>query len=87
LGQKRKARKIYRPLRDEVLITMGARIKQRMREVNLTATQIAVSIDVPVSTVKTWAAGDALPSSDRLTKLAHALKMNPSKLLLGTTND
>ncbi len=87
LGQKRKPRKISRPLRDEVLITMGARIKERMRAVDMSAAQIAVAIDVPASTVKTWAAGDALPSGDRLQKLAHALKMNPSTLLLGTAYD
>jgi transcriptional regulator with XRE-family HTH domain len=59
------------------------RVRDRMAEIDITAAQLAVQLDVPLGTVKGWMSGQHLPAGDKLSRLAKALRTNQTKLLVG----
>lgn len=56
-----------------------------MTELDVTEAQLATAIKVPAGTVRGWKRGTHLPGGKNLLKLAAALRLNPSKLILGGT--
>ena len=78
LGSQRDQRRI-----SPTLSRLGKNIQKEMKAKNLTYNQLAVVTGFPVNTIKDWAHGNSFPSNDRFSKLAKALKINQSKLILG----
>lgn len=54
-----------------------------MAELEVTESQLATAINVPSGTVRGWKRGSHLPAGKNLLKLAAALRLNPSQLILG----
>lgn len=83
LGPNGKPRTVRRALKPQVFALFGMRVRDRMSDIGITDNQLAVELNLPVSTVNGWMRGSCLPSGDRLPRLARALRINQTKLLVG----
>lgn len=61
--------------------TLGQRIKDQMRECNVTQLQLAEKLGVHQTTVSTWVKGEKTPHFDTLEKIADVLHTSVVELL------
>ena len=61
--------------------TMGQRIREKMKECNITQLQLAEKLNVHQTTVSTWVKGEKTPHFDTLEKIADVLHTSVIELL------
>ncbi|MBN9475385.1 MAG: hypothetical protein ABS43_01685 [Bordetella sp. SCN 67-23] len=67
-------------------MTLGKRIKERRKDLQLTLQDVATAFGISKSSVSDWERDETRPDIDRLVKLARMLRTSTDHLLTGSTS-